>query len=97
MIRITLNDEYASYEKFLEELTSSLAPKIAAMMKNVPKTVCSQREAYRRFGVGNVRRWKKEGRLKPFAKRPGKIEYRLTDLRELFNQEQDYFSSASNV
>lgn len=97
MVQIILGDDSVSYEAFLDELTDSLAPKLAAMMKKPPQTVCSQREAYRRFGVGNVRRWKREGKLKPFAKRPGKIEYKISDLKELFNNEQDYFSSNAHV
>lgn len=42
-------------------------------------------------GVGNVRRWVKEGKLKPFSKRKGKIEYKVSDLQELHRREQDYF------
>lgn len=45
------------------------------------------------FGSGNVRRWIKEGKLKPFSKRKGKTEYKVSDLQELHRREQDYFSS----
>lgn len=96
-MQIILNNNQMSYEAFLEELTDTLAPKLLSKMKKGPQVVCSQREAYRRYGVGNVRRWKKEGRLRPFAKRPGKIEFLIEDLKKLFNQEQDYFNSDKYV
>ena len=93
MVQIILDEDRGAYEAFIAKLTDALAPKLVAMMKKTPQTVCSQREAYRRYGTGNVRRWVKEGRLKPFAKRPGKIEYKISALKTLFNQQQDYFSS----
>lgn len=79
------------------ELAEMIAAKLALKLKKPSSPVCSQREAYSRFGTGNVRRWKKEGRLKPFAKRPGKTEYMISELTELFNQEQDYFSHNGNI
>ena len=97
MLQIILNNNQVSYDAFLEELADVLAPKLLSKMKKEPQVVCSQREAYRRYGVGNVRRWKKEGRLKPFAKRPGKIEFLISDLKTLFNQEQDYFNYGKHV
>ena len=97
MVQIILDEDRGAYEAFIAKLTDALAPKLVAMMKKTPQTVCSQREAYRRYGTGNVRRWVKEGRLKPFAKRPGKIEYKISDLKTLFNQQQDYFSSYVHV
>ena len=87
MVQIILDEDRGAYEAFIAKLTDALAPKLVAMMKKTPQTVCSQREAYRRYGTGNVRRWVK------FAKRPGKIEYKISDLKTLFNQQQDYFSS----
>lgn len=79
------------------ELAEMIADKLALKLKKPSLPVCSQREAYSRFGTGNVRRWKKEGKLKPFAKRPGKTEYMISELTELFNQEQDYFSHNGNI
>lgn len=93
MVQIILDGDSLAYEAFIAKLTDSLAPRLVAMMKKPQKTVCSQREAYRTYGVGNVRRWKKEGKLVPFAKRPGKIEYKISDLKALFSKEQDYFTS----
>ena len=80
------------FQYFCKRLASAIAPMLIELTRNPPKDIYSQREAYRRFGCGNVRRWVKEGRLKPFAKRPGKIEYKRADLEALFNTEQDYLT-----
>ncbi len=92
MVRITLDEATATYDEFVERLTDALATRLSEKLKKSPMTVCSQREAYRRFGTGNVRRWVKEGRLAVHAKRPGKIEYKISELQALFDQEQDYFT-----
>lgn len=89
--RVIFENKNVSYETFLNDLVSFLAPKIALMIKNPPKEFYSQRESMKVFGVGNVRRWLKEGKLKPFSKRKGKIEYKVSDLQELHRREQDYF------
>lgn len=89
--RVIFENKNVSYETFLDDLATFLAPKIALMIKNPPKEIYSQRESMRIFGVGNVRRWVKEGKLKPFSKRKGKIEYKVSDLQELHRREQDYF------
>lgn len=90
-------DEITLDKSAIAELAEMIAEKLALKLKKPSLPVCSQREAYSRFGTGNVRRWKREGRLKPFAKRPGKTEYKISELTELFNQEQDYFSRNANV
>ena len=82
--RVIFENKNVSYETFLDDLASFLAPKIALMIN-------SQRESMKVFGVGNVRRWLREGKLKPFSKRKGKIEYKVSDLQELHRREQDYF------
>lgn len=56
MVQIILDEDRGAYEAFIAKLTDALAPKLVAMMKKTPQTVCSQREAYRRYGTGNVRR-----------------------------------------
>ncbi len=89
---ITLDGTTTTYDEFVERLTDALATRLSEKLKKSPKTVCSQREAYRRFGTGNVRRWVKEGRLVAHAKRPGKIEYKMSELQALFDQQQDYFT-----
>lgn len=79
--RVIFENKNVSYETFLNDLASFLAP----------KEFYSQRESMKVFGVGNVRRWLKEGKLKQFSKRKGKIEYKVSDLQELHRREQDYF------
>lgn len=50
----------------------------------------SQNEAFRRFGRANVERWRRTLKIEP-CKRPGKIEYRLSELHRLQETKQDYF------
>lgn len=88
--RILFKDKSVSYKTFLDDLATFLAPKIALLIKNPPKEFYSQRESMNRFGIGNVRRWIREGKLKPHSKRKGKYEYKASDLLELFRREQDY-------
>lgn len=89
--QIIFEDKCVTYKTFLNDLATFLAPQIASMIKNPPKEIYSQRESMRVFGVGNVRRWIREGKLKPQSKRKGKIEYKVSDLQELYRKEQDYF------
>ena len=89
--RIVFEDKNVSYKTFLEDLATFLAPKIALLIKNPPKKYYSERESMRVCGSGNVRRWIKEGKLKPFSKRKGKTEYKVSDLQELHRREQAYF------
>ena len=42
------------------------------------------------FGRRNVERWRKQGLIEP-SKRPGRLEYRTSELRYLQRQKQDYF------
>ena len=89
--RIVFEDKNVSYKTFLEDLATFLSPKIALLIKKKTKKYYSERESMRVFGSGNVRRWIKEGKLKPFSKRKGKTEYKVSDLQELHRREQDYF------
>ena len=41
------------------------------------------------FGQGNIRRWREKGLVEPVSKRPGKIEYRVSDLRILQQRKQE--------
>lgn len=51
----------------------------------------SQRKAFEMFGRRNVERWRRQGKVSP-GKRPGKLEYRTSDLRQLQRTQQDYFT-----
>lgn len=50
--RVIFENKNVSYETFLDDLASFLAPKIALMIKNPPKEFYSQRESMKVFGVG---------------------------------------------
>lgn len=93
MEQFLFTDKLVSYDTFLEDVSERVAIKLRSIVekkREEENPICSQRQAYKKFGSGNVRRWIRERKLVPFSKRPGKIEYRLSDLRILFNQEQDY-------
>jgi hypothetical protein len=49
------------------------------------------------FGQGNIRRWREKGLVEPVSKRPGKIEYRVSDLRILQQRKQDGFVEDDNI
>lgn len=88
MVQISFSDKVVSYETFMNDLTARLALFIQND-KNEPEMI-SQRKAYKLFGRGNVDRWRKKGKVKPYV-RPGKIEYPTKILRVLQRTEQDYF------
>lgn len=90
MIQMVFADKCVRYETFIDDLTTALVPKLMTAMEN-PSDIISQRQAYKKFGEGNINRWRRSGQLVPAAKRPGKIEYRISDLRLLQQREQDYF------
>ena len=83
-------DRLIPYDTFLNDL----AARIVKMMKadnNDPEFV-SQRKAYELFGRRNVERWKRQGKIESYN-RPGKVEYRTSDLRLLQRTTQDYFKT----
>lgn len=49
----------------------------------------SQREAFRRFGESNVRRWKREGKVNPH-KKGGIIYYLVSELEAMQNINELY-------
>lgn len=80
-------DHLIPYETFLNDLAS----RVVALLKNDnndPEYV-SQRKAYEIFGRRNVERWRRQGKVEPI-KRPGKVEYRTSELRTLQRTVQDY-------
>lgn len=80
-------DHLIPYETFLNDLAS----RVVALLKNDnddPEYV-SQRKAYEIFGRRNVERWRRQGKVEPI-KRPGKVEYRTSELRMLQRTVQDY-------
>ncbi len=80
-------DHLIPYETFINDLAS----RVVALLKNDnddPEYV-SQRKAYEIFGRRNVERWRRQGKVEPI-KRPGKVEYRTSELRMLQRTVQDY-------
>ena len=84
---ITFEDKSVSFETFVQ----NVAAKLTSFLKEDKNDTeyISTREAYKRFGRGNVERWRKQGKIEP-CKRPGKTEYPLARLRELSRTIQDY-------
>lgn len=84
---IQFPDKSVTYSTFLDDIVS----RVVALLKkdaNDPEYI-SQRKAFEIFGRRNVERWRRLGRVKP-SKRPGKVEYKTSDLRLLQRTEQDY-------
>ena len=83
-------DKCVTYSTFINDLATVLVPKLKEAMEN-PSDIISQNRAFQLFGQGNIRRWREKGLVEPVSKRPGKIEFRLSDLRILQQRKQDYF------
>ncbi len=84
---IAFTDMEVSYDKFINDVASRM---VAIMREEARKPeFVSQREASRLFGRANVERWRDRGLVKPI-KRPGRMDYRYTDLQRQYTQEQDY-------
>ena len=90
MLQLMFADKCVTYETFINDLATALAPKLKELEEN-PSDIISQNKAFKMFGQGNILRWRRPGLLKPVSKRPGKIEYRLSELRLLQQRPQDYF------
>lgn len=80
-------DHLIPYETFLNDLAS----RVVALLKsdNDDPEYVSQRKAFEIFGRRNVERWRRHGKVEP-VKRPGKVEYRTSELRMLQRTIQDY-------
>ena len=83
-------DKCVPYEVFVKDLAREIVALQTEALRQ-SNDIISQRKAYKLFGTGNVRRWVKEEKLVPVSKRPGKIEYRVFDLKRLQERQQDYF------
>ncbi|MBQ8713762.1 MAG: hypothetical protein IJ552_00985 [Prevotella sp.] len=90
MPMIQFADKMVPYEIFIKDLAREIVAQTSEALRQ-PNDIVSQNKAYKLFGPGNVRRWVNEGKLIPVSKRPGKIEYRIFDLKRLQERQQDYF------
>lgn len=80
-------DRLVPYNDFLKDVGST----VVAMLKeetNDPEFI-SQRKAFAMFGRRNVERWRRFGLIEPI-KRPGRVEYKTSQLRLLQRNSQDY-------
>lgn len=87
-------EEFIEFKDHLvpyKTLVRDLAAEVVSMMKNdeCDPIYVSQRMAYKMFGRGNVDRWRREGNIEPCF-RPGKVEYKTSELRFLQRKNQDY-------
>lgn len=85
---LQFRDHLIPYDTFLNDV----AARVVRLLKDDDKDpdFVSQRMAYKMFGRRNVDRWRKTGMVEP-CKRPGRVEYRTSDLRLLQRIKQDYF------
>lgn len=81
-------DHLIPYETFLNDVAAKIVGLLQAD-KDDPEFV-SQRKAFEMFGRRNVERWRRLGKIEP-CKRPGRVEYRTSELRVLQRVKQDYF------
>lgn len=88
-IMVDFGSKQIPLKTVLRGFAAELVPFLRSEMEN-PNEVISQNKAYKQFGQANVMRWVREKRLMPVAKRPGKIEYRVSDLRICQSRFQDY-------
>lgn len=82
-----------TYDAFLNDLAARIVRLLKAEHDD-PEFI-SQRRAFEIFGRRNVERWRKQGKITP-CKRPGKVEYKTSELRFLQRTVQDYFNEGSN-
>lgn len=85
---IEFPDKLVPYSVFLEDLSTKIAEKLISLRQQ--PEVISQRQAYSQYGRANVKRWVKQNKVHPL-KRPGKIEYKTSELRAAQSINQDYF------
>lgn len=77
------------YETFLMDIASIVVHQLKE--DSADPEYISQRKAFQIFGRRNVERWRKLN-LITAIQRPGKIEYKTSDLRLLQRRPQDYFN-----
>ena len=83
-------DHMVPYDVFIKDLSARIVSLIKSD-KDDPEYV-SQRKAFSMFGRKNVERWRKQGKIIP-CKRPGKVEYKTSELRLLQRTVQDYLDN----
>lgn len=89
MMFIQFSDKSVPYNVFVDDV----AAKVVSLLKSDRQDpdFISQRRAFEIFGRANVERWRRENKIRP-CKRPGKLEYKTSELRLLQRNQQDYFT-----
>lgn len=88
MLTLDFSDKTVTYDTFVHDVAAAVVQMISETSNDAE--FVSQRQAYAMFGRGNVDRWRRQGKIEPH-KRPGKVEYRTSELRRLQQTKQDYF------
>lgn len=81
-------DLSVTFDQFVDTLATKVALRIHQVEKG--QLEVSQAQAFRLFGRADVERWVRSGKLHPVRISPGKKRYRLVDLQELANVQQNY-------
>lgn len=87
MIIIRIDGNLKDYDDFVDDIADKVAERATRKDK---REFISQRKACEMCGRRNVERWRQEGKIQIY-RRPGKVEYKIADLRRLLNTEQDYY------
>lgn len=90
---IRFEDKMIPYEVFIKDLSARIVSLLESD-KDDPEFI-SQRKAFEIFGRRNVERWRRQGKIIP-CKRPGKVEYKTSELRLLQRTVQDYFEDSKD-
>lgn len=84
---IQFPDHMVPYDVFIKDLSARIVSLIKSD-RDDPEYV-SQRKAFSMFGRKNVERWRRLGKVVPSI-RPGRVEYKTSELRLLQRTIQDY-------
>jgi hypothetical protein len=90
MLQLEFTDKMVPYDVFVKDLAREIVMQMNEASRR-PSGIISQNQAFKYYGAGNVRRWVSKGMIVPLSKRPGKVEYRVSDLDKLQQKLQDYF------
>lgn len=92
IVMIQFGDKMLSFDTFLSAIRNVVQEEVNKAVGKRP--FITQAKAYETYGRKNVERWKREGKIKDFARgRDGKItrhEYRISELDACANKVQDY-------
>lgn len=88
VIQMQFGDRMVTYDQFVSDVAARITSHLRVGAAD--PDYMTQNKAYKVFGRANVDRWRRKGLVEP-CKRPGKVEYKTSRLRELQRVQQDYF------